>query len=56
MESSEGAKLGDRQLRETKRLLLLGFLRDFENLLAAVKPVGRDVMTPMRHSGGGIHR
>ena len=41
---------------EPKRLLLLGFLRDFENLLATIEPVCRDVMTPMRHAGGGIHR
>src|SRR5262245_16529150 len=38
------------------RLLLLGFLRDFVDLLAAVEPVGRHVVTPMRHAGGGIHR
>jgi hypothetical protein len=39
----------------SSRLLLLGFLWDFEDLLPAVKTVGRDVVTPMRHASGGIH-
>jgi hypothetical protein len=56
LESSELRNWAIASYAKPKRLLLLGFLRNFENLLAAVKPVGRDVVTPMRHAGGGIHR
>jgi hypothetical protein len=40
----------------SSRLLLLGFLWELENLLPAVKPVGRDMVTPVRDTRGGIDR